>query len=186
MEADWSVEIGADLPLIAVPWESFVDLRRDLAAARRLRETAVAPVLAESLIELNQESSPVFTSKCDFWLLTTDEIDPLEFDAAREDACQGVACYIDIIPRSMALFASFAAQEVWVRSAVDEMRTMHVQQARAELVIRSSAVDEREGYALTLYVASCGRSEDSACEIFHGALKAAAAITMKQAAIAGE
>src|SRR5215813_14442400 len=74
VEADWSVEIGADLPLIAVPWEGFVDLRRDLAAAHELRETTAAPMLGEALIDLNQEASPVFTSKCDFWLLTADEI----------------------------------------------------------------------------------------------------------------
>src|ERR1700756_5789853 len=81
MEADWSVEVGTDLPMIAVPWEGFVDLRRDPRLASSLIEVSSCSILAQSLIRLNQQDCPVFTSKCDHWLLSGEEIDPLEFDA---------------------------------------------------------------------------------------------------------
>jgi hypothetical protein len=186
MEADWSVEIGADLPAIVVPWEGFVDLRHNLGLVSAIVEAAATPDLAQTLIRLNQETSPIFTSKCDLWLLSADEIDPLEFDAEREEAEQGIACYIDMIARNEALFASFAAHESWVRSTTDEMRDASVRQARAEFVVRSSTVNECEGYAVTLYVASCGATETAARSIFRTALETAVTITMKQAATMGE
>jgi hypothetical protein len=186
MEADWSVEIGADLPTIAVPWEGFIDLRCDPSAAYKLPETKAVPALAQSLIRLNQESSPVFTSKCDFWQLSADEIDPLEFDAAQEDTKTGIACYIDIITRNQTLFTSFPLHEAWARTATDEMRKVPIRKARSELVIRPAIMHENEGYALSLYVASCGHTEAAAHSIFSSTLEAAATITMKQAATAGE
>ena len=186
MEADWSVEIGTDFPMIVVPWEGFVDLRRDPLLASALSETANLPSLAQSLIKLNLETSPVFSSKCDFWLLSADEIDPLEFGAEKEDAEQGIACYIDIIARSVPLFTSFPAHETWVRSATNKMRGIRMPQAHIDLVIRPSIVDERDGYALTLYVASCGATGDAAPAIFRAALEAVTAITMELAATVGE
>src|SRR5262249_44571321 len=80
MEADWAVEIGADLPAIIVPWEGSIDLRKELWLAHQLTEAVASPILAQSLIKLNHHASPVFSSKCDLWSLSADEIDPLEFD----------------------------------------------------------------------------------------------------------
>lgn len=181
MEADWSAEIGTNLPVIAVPWEGFVDLRRSPQMASVLPETAVSPILAQWLITLNQEASLVFTSKCDTWALTANEIDPLEFDAAGEDVTEGLACYIDIIARKALLFASFPAHEIWVRSAANEMGQIKLRQARAELVIRKAIVNELDGYAVTLYVAASGVTEDAVRNIFDIALETAAMITMKLA-----
>ena len=186
MEADWSVEVGADLPTIVVPWEGFVDLRRDLLLVSEIEEAVVTPELAQALIKLNQKTSPVFTSKSDLWFLLAEEIDPFECDAAREEAKQGISCYIDIIARNAQLFSSFQAHEVWVRSATQEMCQAKLRQARVEFVIRAAEVDGCEGYAVTLYVASCGATETTARGIFHTALETAVAITMKLAATAGE
>lgn len=186
MESDWSVEVGTDLPAIVVPWEGFVDLRREPLLVSSLKEVVDVPVLAQSLITLNQESSPVFTSKCDLWQLSADEIDPLEFDAEREKAERGIACYIDIIVRNEAFFSSFQAHEAWVRSTIEEMRRTSVPQTHAECVVRPSTVNERDGYAVTLYVASCSVTESAAQSIFRTALETAVTITMKQVATAGE
>jgi hypothetical protein len=186
MEADWSVEIGVDLPTIVVPWEDFIDLRCQPSLAHDLQETAASPGLAESLVRLNQETSPVFTSKCDLWTLSADEIDPLEFDAAREEAEQGVACYVDILARNEALFSDFRRHESWVRASTSVLRKIKLPQSRTELVIRPGLVNRCGGFAITLYIAACGRTADAAQNVFHTALEAAAAVTMKQAAIAGE
>jgi hypothetical protein len=186
MEADWSVEIGAELPVIAVPWEGFVDLRNTPSLANGIEETVTAPALAQALITLNAASSPVFTSKCDLWPLAPDDIDPLEFEARREEAQKGVACYIDIVARDAELFASFAAHEAWVRAATSELREIVLPQARAELVVRPSNIDHREGFAVTLFTAACAATVADAQSIFRTVLQTAITITMKQAAPAGE
>jgi hypothetical protein len=186
VEADWSVEVGADLPTIDVPWEGFIDLRREPALLSNLDEAASCATLAQVLVMLNHGDSPVFTSKCDHWRLAENEIDPLEFDAAEEEAMVGVACYVDIIARRESLFISFAAHETWVRRATQEMREIKVRGSHVDLVVRPATVDEKGGYALTLYVASCGSSENDAHSIFPLALNKAATITMNSAATAGE
>lgn len=186
MEADWSAEVGLDLPRIVVPWNGFVDLRQDPQLASSLIEVASCSILAESLLRLNQRHSPVFTSKCDHWLLAEDDIDPLEFNAETKNAERGIACYIDIIAHNPALFTSFQNHEWWVRLATSEIRQTELAQARVEWVIRASDVDARNGFAITLYVATSGASQSAAQAVFQSALETAVAITMKQATIAGE
>jgi hypothetical protein len=186
MEADWSVEVGADLPTIDVPWEGFVDLRHDPSLVSSLDEAASSAILAQVLVMLNQRDSPVFTSKCDLWRLAEDEIDPLEFDAAREKAMVGIACYVDIIARRESLLMSFSAHETWARLATKKMRSIKMRRSRADLVVRPATTDESDGYGLTLYVASCGATENDALNGFPMALETAAAITMNLAATKGE
>jgi len=181
MEADWSVEIGADLPVIVVPWEGFVDLRSEPMLASGLPETAAAPIMAQWLVRLNREASPVITSKCDLWRLSQDEIDPLEFDATREEAKHGLACYIDIVAREASLFASFLAHEAWARSVTNEMRQIKLRQARADLVVRRAMVNEQNGYAVTVYVTACDANLSDAEYIFGAALEIAAMTTTKLA-----
>lgn len=192
MEADWSVEVGSDLPVIVVPWDGFVDLRLHLDAVDKIAEVANNRALAEALIKLNATDSPVFTSKCDLWSLAEDEIDVFEFDASREEAQQGIACYIDIIAHSPALFASFAMHETWVRHATFALRAHLQPQARAEFVIRPALYirDEKanaqDGFAITLYVSACAATEIAAKSIFQAALQTTTAFTIKESAVAGE
>ena len=181
MEADWSVEIGADLPVIAVPWEGFIDLRHAPSLASGLEEAATAPALARALVTLNAAISPVFTAKCDLWLLTPDDIDPLEFGASREQAQQGIACYVDVVARDARVFASFAAHEAWVRATIAELREIELPRAHVEYVVRASSVDDHEGFAVTLYTAACAVTEADVKSIFHDALETATAITIRQA-----
>jgi hypothetical protein len=187
MEADWSVEIGNDLPVIAVPWEGFVDLRIKSDSVSQIREVDDSPELAEALIEWNARTSPVFTSKCDCWVLASEEIDPLEFEAESIDAQKGIACYIDVLACKPELYASFSRHEAWVQSAVQALRK-HVQpQARAEFVVRPAIYETLgDGFALTVYVAACAAIMDEAKSIFRSALKAVTAITMNAAVTAGE
>ncbi len=186
MEADWSVEVGADFPVIFVPWEGYIDLRRGPSVVSEIAEAAEIPELAQALIKLNLKTSPVFSSKCDLWLLPEDEIDPLEFETSRKDAKQGIACYIDIVARAQASFSSFPACERWARSATHEMHSVRMPQARVELVVRPAVVDAREGFAITLYVAACAATESGARGVFRAALETAVTITMEQATTVGE
>jgi hypothetical protein len=186
MEADWSVEIGSDLPEIVVPWEGFVDLRQRPSLVSSIAETATNSALAEALGVLNATSSPVFTSKCDLWPLIADEIDPFEFEASAEEAQRGLACYIDIVAHSAALCASFGAHERWVRIATAQLRETAFSQARTDLVVRSSKINTHEGFGITLYVSTCAATAAWAESIFPAALQAATAITINAAVLAGE
>lgn len=182
MEADWSVEIGADLPVIAVPWDGFVDLRRNPAAdVDYIGEAVAHPALARALETLNAMTSPAFTSKCDCWVAPADEIDPFEFDATRDEAQQGIACYIDIIARNPDLVASFIAHETWVRTAALALRMVALQRARADFVVRRALVNQRDGFAITLYAAACGESEAAAYITLESALNHAITATIQAA-----
>ena len=187
MEADWSVEIGKDLPVIVAPWEGFVDLRHDAAAVNRIAEADGNPALIDALTKLNASGSPVFTSKCDFWTLTADEIDPFEFDATSEEAQGGIACYLDMLARDPLLYASFPLHESWVRSVTFALRECCQPQVRVEFVVRPAVTENTgEGYGITLYVWACAAREVSIKERFRAALQTATDITMKKAAPAGE
>lgn len=181
MEADWAVEIGADLPVIAVPWDGFVDLRRNPSDVGDIAEAVAHPALARALETLNGVSSSAFTSKCDCWSVPADEIDRLEFDATRDEAQQGIACYIDIIARNADLFASFNAHETWVRTATLVLRTVAQQRARADFVVRPAFVDQHHGFAITLYAAACGASEAAAHITLERALNHAITATIEAA-----
>src|SRR5271156_6145728 len=122
MEADWAVEVGADLPSIDVPWEGFVDLRRNPDAVVDIEEAIGYSALRQALIALNSSDSPVFTSKCDVWTLAASKIDPDEFGAQAADATTGCASYIDMVLRDRERLSSFDFQERQVRDLALQMR----------------------------------------------------------------
>src|SRR5580658_9171216 len=153
MEADWAAEIGADLPSIDVPWECFVDLRDAPSAAAAVEEAIDHPALREALLTLNSKASPVFTTKCDVWTLSSSEIDHDEFASHFENAQEGFASYIDILQRDPDQFASFDFHERWSRSLTHHLQDLTLSNGRAEIVIRPANVDASPGYGLTLYAA---------------------------------
>ena len=250
MEADWSVEIGADLPRIVVPWSgaagpvveslpdgtpstgaslwpdadsladdapeagparasggkletdetlagrgggagglrskpnsstnrgsgggvvSFVDLRHNPEAVHLIEEAQRYSPLRRALVELNAPRSPVFTSKCDAFPLAKDEIDPFEFDA---DADCGlvITCYVDLVMRDPAVFASFSAHEAWLRQLVGRLRSGHrIRCTRVELVLRDASVFGEDGFGVTLYVAGCGDDGAEATRAWEAGLDA--------------
>jgi hypothetical protein len=87
MEADWSVELAADDPVIAVPWATvktpeelrgassrvarFIDLRESPQALGEIldeiEEARERPALRATLAALNRAGSMLWTSKCDAW-----------------------------------------------------------------------------------------------------------------------
>jgi hypothetical protein len=79
MEADWSVEVGLGLPTIDGLWEGFLDLRTTPSAIDGIEEALQHRALRETLLVLNAANSLMFTTKCDTWELTEQEIDCDEF-----------------------------------------------------------------------------------------------------------
>lgn len=182
MEADWSVEIGAGLPVIDADWPGFVDLRHDTGSIDLIPEAAIEPALRDALVGLNGDASPVFTSKCDVWALRADEIDTDEFGCVTRDACAaGWASWIDIIARDPQRFASFEAHDAWVRRTTAHLRTDMIPCGRVDLVVRAAVAHEREGFGITLYSAGCGVDTQSARAAWERVLSAAVTATIREA-----
>ena len=181
MEADWSVEIGAGLPVIDANWPGFIDLRRDLHSLDSISEAVAEPVLRQALVALNDPGSLVFTSKCDVWALTKDEIDPDEFGCAPHEPCStGLASWIDIIARDAVLFASFETHEAWVRRAAEQLHAEAAACGQVDLVLRAAEAGSRDGFGITLYTAGCGADTQAAHAAWERAVYAAVAATMRE------
>jgi hypothetical protein len=179
VEADWSVEIGAGLPVIDADWPGFVDLRRDLRSIDSIPEAIAEPALREALVVLNGADSPVFTSKCDLWMPGAEEIDTDELGCTSYVAA--LASWIDVVTREAGLFVSFEAHEAWIRRATQQLRGDAIPNGRVDLVVRAAVAGEREGFGLTLYVTGCGVDTQAAHAAWEQVLRAAVAATMREA-----
>ncbi len=77
MTAAWAIALGADSPVLAVPWcdndggddgrAAYVDLRAHPERIGEIPEARENPVLAHVLARLNAPESPWATAKCDRW-----------------------------------------------------------------------------------------------------------------------
>jgi len=194
MECDWEVEIGGDAPVIDACWDGFVDLRFDPESARELPEAADLPGLAEALIRLNGLHSPVRTSKCDVWPVFDSDLDADELDAPADEATQGWACYIDLLPQIEA--ASIEANRIeaagievssrartstnsavrWCKVSCERLRAVPLTHCRVDLIVRQAVTAPEDtmvpDHGITAYLTACGGSSESANAILSRALKA--------------
>ncbi|HEX5236131.1 MAG TPA: hypothetical protein VFW25_12465 [Silvibacterium sp.] len=182
MEADWSVEIGAELPCIDCKWDGFVDLRSSHRTIDYVGEAAQHPALREALLALNKANSAVFTTKCDTWELDENDIDTSEFATTREAARAGFASYIDILKGHPATLISFAFHEQWVRDLTADCRSVDLPHGRVDVVLRSATTNRIHAYGLTLYAAGCGANQAAAYRSWKAILAAAVAATIAAAA----
>lgn len=173
MEADWEVELGGGAPVIEPQWLGFLDLRLSPESAHQLQEAAQIPRLAEVLIRLNADRSPVWTSKCDVW--TVGEFDPDELDSPHEQALHAVACYVDLLPKGDEQWVTPAATAAWCGDICTTLKACPMCCCRADLVVRHAMVSpERTEFGITAYVTACGPTPGNACDVLAAALAALA------------
>jgi hypothetical protein len=172
MEADWEMEIGGSAPVIDAFWTGFEDLRRSPERASALSETQELSGLAEALVRLNGDTSSVWTSKCDVWEL--EELDPDELDAPIGSAENGIACYIDLLPRRDGDWAEPVQAEAWCKGICESIRAIPLGACRLDLVIRRAvfAPDDRSGLGITAYLSACGPNRGAATVVLQSALAA--------------
>ena len=170
MEADWEMEIGGRAPVIDASWAGFEDLRRSPEMAGALPETKKLSGLASALVRLNADTSSVWTSKCDVWEL--DELDPDELDAPIGSAVNGIACYIDLLPRRYGDWADPVRAEEWCKGICASIRTIPLGSCRLDLVIRHAliALDDRNTLGITACLSACGPNRGAASVALQSAL----------------
>lgn len=182
MEADWSVALGTDDPVITVPWAAFVDLRRGGHPIDEIEEVGSRPALRSALLLLNGSESPLWTAKCDAWTSSAEygaePFDAYEMDAEAGDTAFGAGSYVDLLARDVAFLSCFDRQERWIRVVTERLRAIPASAARVELVLRRAGVEGVPGFAVTWFVEGCGATEHGAGKRWSEALERALAVIM--------
>ncbi len=194
MLADWSIECGADDPVLVVPWSAapderssphlgphFIDLRENPYDLDQIPETEQHPSLLQALRALNANRSPVFTAKCDVWEMDADEFANLHLLLSPEaaDLTQGFASYIDLIWRERTLFVSLHQHEQLLHRLIRHAEPLHLPHAAMECTLRPALIDltgPQEGFALTLYIKALGHDASDAYRNWAEALAAVVAL----------
>jgi hypothetical protein len=183
MLAEWSVECGAEDPVLVVPWKdpdgnaAFVDLRANPYDFDAIPEAEQFPPLMQALRALNATRSPVFSAKCDAWPLDGEELEQLRLnlDVAPAEAAAGFASYIDLVARSRSLFTSFHKHEQLLQRLVRLASPLDRPAAALDCVLRPALIDldgPQEGFAISLYVKAVGDDRRAAQEEWAAALDA--------------
>ena len=196
MLSEWTAECAADDPVLVVPWSSpggalhWVDLRDNPDALDSIPEADEHPALLATLRALNGTRSPVFTAKCDAWMMDREELDSLRGDLMLdpEVARAGFVSYIDLLWKERAVFTSRHRMEGMLyridRMAVDLPHSL----AKLECVLRPALTDldgaVAEGFAVTMYVKATGVDETEASERWDAALRDASTL-MRSRELAG-
>jgi hypothetical protein len=180
MDADWSVELGSDDPVLEFPWVdesgrlTYVDLKAHPERIVDVSEAQASPELADFLGALNAPTSTLLTAKCDLW--TTNELTEQEkYYQAKIKFCS----YVDILFVEEADRRVFAKHEEFVKSLA---RVVSNSEAAgrplavvAEFIVRrcwfhsasgsastvgGSAGELQEGFYVTFYLFGYGAEEE--------------------------
>jgi hypothetical protein len=170
MDADWSVELGAEDAVLEFPWASpdglqaYVDLRNDPGAIAKIPEAVSDPELGDALVLLNRNDSPWLTAKCDVWQ------ENIFGNGLVYDECFK-GSYIDLVARDSEARFSFERHEAWVKAAARALSSDDSTGLSCELVVRrcwyhegdNLALDSAPGFSVTFYLVGSDCFPDVAC-----------------------
>jgi hypothetical protein len=166
MDADFSIELGRDDPVLDFPWTdpsgklAYYDLKRQPELIAKLEEAQRSPELAEFLRAINVPRSPLESAKCDAW--STNE---LSADEEIFNVSHKFASYVDLVCSNLEQ-RSFEFHEGFARKLSDLLRRAPEMRASAEVCVRRCFFDESEqvraGFYFTLYVNGFGEDESAA------------------------
>ena len=178
MDADFSIELGRDDPVLDFPWTdpdgrlAYHDLKNHPELLAQVEEANQFPELGEFLRSVNSTHSRFESAKCDVW--STQEIAPEEevFGATYKHAS-----YVDLVLSSNDQRQSFAWHERFAKRLVELLQRTPETPSAAELLIRRCHFQQdaaiQEGYYATLYVSGYGWNEQQARQNWGIALKLA-------------
>jgi hypothetical protein len=175
MDADFSIELGSDDPVLDFPWKdvagklSYIDIKGHPELIEQLAEVRKFPELKSFLSLVNSSRSALETAKCDAW--TTQQLNAEE--EIYEASCK-FACYVDIVfsdavvtasarPDQLQRRLSFPDHEQFAKKLVELLRRAPDIPSAAEACVRRCFFDDsgevREGFYFTLYVSGYGCDE---------------------------
>jgi hypothetical protein len=191
MDADFSIELGREDPVLDFPWKdlagklAYVDLKRRPELIARIEEAEEFPELKEFLRVMNSARSMVETAKCDAWATTELSTEEEVYDASHK-----FVSYVDVVfsnidvresslrqssLREPSLRESLLAHEQFARKLVELLRRVPETPSAAEVCVRRCYFGEdggvREGFYCTLYVSGYGNDSGSARQNWAVALK---------------
>jgi hypothetical protein len=165
MDADFSIELGADDPVLDFPWSdpsglAYVDLKGNPELVATIEEAKKFPELAEFLRTTNSARSMVATAKSDAWPDT--EMLPEEdiYEASHK-----FASYVDVVFCGPDDCRSLPAHEQFARRLVELLVRAPQIPAAVEICIRRCYFTRdgvEEGLYCTLYINGYGADSASA------------------------
>jgi hypothetical protein len=187
MLAEWSAECSTEDPVLVVPWKdpngsaAFVDLRANPYDFDAIPEAEHYPPLMQALRALNATRSPVFTAKCDAWVLDADELEHLQLnlDVPSAEAPAGFASYIDLVCPERSLFTSFPKHEQMLHRLARLASPLDHPLAAIDCILRPALIDlegPQQGYAFSLYIKALGIDPHVVSDTWAAALEAVVAL----------
>jgi len=167
MDADFSIELGREDPVLDFPWTdpagklAYVDAKRCPELIASIEGAEKFPELGEFLLVANSARSIVETAKCDAW--PTTELSTVEdvYDASHK-----FASYVDVVFSEIDTRLSFSLHEQFARKLVELLRRVPDTPSAAEVCVRRCYFGKdsgvREGFYCTLNVSGYGNDEASA------------------------
>jgi len=176
MDADFSIELGREDPVLDFPWTdpagklAYVDLERSPELMASIKEAETFPELGEFLRVMNSARSMVETAKCDAWATTELSAEEDVYDASHK-----FASYVDVVFSQVDMRLSLSVHEQFARRLVELLRRVPDTQSAAEVCVRRCYFGEdsgvREGFYCTLYVSGYGNDDASASQNWGVGLK---------------
>jgi hypothetical protein len=167
MDADFSVELGAEDPVLDFPWTDvsgrlvYCDLKRHPELLAQVVEAGNLPDLAEFLRCVNSPRSAVESAKCDVW--ATQALTPEEevFEASHK-----FASYVDLVLSHTDQRQSFPKHEAFAKQLAALLRRAPEMSSSAEVCVRrcffGDGSETRAGFYFTVYVNGYGNDESAA------------------------
>jgi len=181
VQAEVSVELGAQDDCLEIPWSSpegevrYYDLRRRPELLLNVGEVHNNRELGEFLASINSEHSILETAKCDTWLS-----DKMTEEESIYGASWKFGSYVDLIFNDRGPRTSLERHEEFADSTSRLLRRVPEIPAAAELVVRRCYYHDPEtpdpevsetGYCVTFYLHGYGDDEAEARQRWAIALK---------------
>jgi hypothetical protein len=161
MEADFSIELGSDDPVLDFPWTdpegklAYLDLKRHPELIAKVEEARQYPELAEFLKNVNSARSIVESAKCDAWETTELSVEEEIFEDSHK-----LGSYVDLVFSDVERRRSLPRHEEFAKNLTELMRRVPEIGAGVEICIRRCFFNEsgavREGCYFTAYLAGYG------------------------------
>jgi hypothetical protein len=166
MDADFSIELGPEDPVLDFPWTDpadeclYVDLKQRPELVASLVEAKEFPELGEFLQVVNSLQSMVETAKCDAWATTELSAEEDVYYASHKFSSYVDVVFSDLEVRRLALNQSLSLHERFARKLTELLQRGKETPSAVEVCVRRCyfGVDGevREGLYCTLYVSGYG------------------------------